>query len=162
MYSQDEVTKLLEVQRESIMKVEAANNKLIVSGLLEMSKTFDEKTKKLRERFDMSKQKQIEIKAELDSIRESFLPFVGRSHGRHEPGDIDKIFDTWARGVEDMEEEDIHEAVLKIKTHVDARDPVLWNDWVIDTLGFGKYHKKPGVTPNTLAYYIIDIKPLDK
>ena len=78
MYSQDEVTKLLEVQRESIMKVEAANNKLIVSGLIERCDMVAEKlitmktrNKNLWAKIDMYNEKQIEIQAELDSLHQS-------------------------------------------------------------------------------------------
>ena len=91
-------------------------------------------------------------------------PVEAEELSEEEP-DIDK-FMVALEAVEEWEPEVIHDMVCKIKTYAVGRDDgwSLWEDWVLDTLGFAKHHKeaKRKYGTGTLVNRILHLKPLNK
>ena len=96
-------------------------------------------------------------------IDEARVALEAEELSEEEP-DIDK-FMVALEAVEEWEPEVIHDMVCKIKTYAVGRhDFSLWEDWVLDTLGFAKHHKeaKRKYGTSTLVNRILHLKPLDK
>tara|TARA_R100000935_G_C2783184_1_gene142622 strand:+ start:54 stop:512 length:459 start_codon:yes stop_codon:yes gene_type:complete len=152
MYSYDDVMKLLEVQRESIMEFEAAKNKLILSSLIDKNNTMMDESKKLKEKNKCLDEKCRAALVELDELSKSI---------KSSDPDLDQL-QVIVDAVEKWTPDAIHEAVLKIKTLADVGSRHSWGQWVKRIFGKGCGPELHFRQTREVYNIIRNLKPLDK